>query len=314
MVVRRAATKSAVAFGQSWWNSCSSGSRRRSRSRFCPGRRRGRERRPSDWRPGRRTRAPRRTRGSEGGRAARARAPVRARAACGAALWGVPRRGRADTSVRCRRVAGRVRVIRGPAVRVLVTAPFQTQVVVGTDSGEQGDFLPAQAGHAAVAAGRDPCLGRGDQLTSGAEVAAEPVAGFVLHSDTVMRCVDSVGDSVGALTGPGKTGELPSPTESGKAYGTTVRRGQRTSPCAPRGCTPSRPGLKGRTRGSLQPHRSHRRRNLGHRARAGLPVRRCGQRRGRRRPQSESALGTRRRRLGHIRCGCHRQFFGRVPA
>lgn len=37
-------------------------------------------------------------------------------------------------------------------------------------------------------------------------------------------------------------------------------------------------------RGSLQPHRPHRRRDLGHRARTGPPVRRGGQHRGRRRP------------------------------
>lgn len=75
-------------------------------------------------------------------------------------------------------------------MRVLVAAAFQAQVVVGADSGEQGDFLTAQAGHAAVAAaGREPCLRRGDQLTSGAKVAAEPVAGFlILHTDTVTRC------------------------------------------------------------------------------------------------------------------------------
>lgn len=117
IVVRRAATKSAVALAQSWWNACSSGSRRRERSRFWPGRRRGRVRRPWGWRPGRRTRALRRTRVSEGGRAARALAPVRARVACGAAPWGVPQSGRADTSVRCRRAAGRARVIRVPGVR-----------------------------------------------------------------------------------------------------------------------------------------------------------------------------------------------------
>jgi hypothetical protein len=84
----------------------------------------------------------------------------------------------------CRTRASDVRTWGG-----LAAATFQTQVVVGADSGEQGDFLTVQTGHPPVTPGREPRPLRGDQRTPGPKLAAEPVAGvLVLHADTVTRC------------------------------------------------------------------------------------------------------------------------------
>lgn len=67
--------------------------------------------------------------------------------------------------------------------RVVVTAALESEIVVGTDPGEQGNFFTAETRHTTVRTCRDTNLLGRHQATARAQVFTEPILRAVIHAE-----------------------------------------------------------------------------------------------------------------------------------